>query len=52
MSDRIHNIKNQEIKKLDKRINFKNSKIFQLEEWDLSIKNNNFRIEKISKMIL
>ena len=52
MSDRTHNIKNQKIKILDKRINFKNSKTFQLEEWDLSIKNNNFRIEIISKMIL
>ena len=52
MSDPTHNIKNQKIKILDKRINFKNSKTFQLEEWDLSIKNNNFRIEIISKMIL
>ena len=52
MSDPTHNIKNQKIKILDKRVNFKNSKTFQLEEWDLSIKNNNFRIEIISKMIL
>ena len=51
MPDPTHNTKNQEIKMVNMKINFKNNKIILSEEWVHLIKSNNCLVEKVNKMI-
>lgn len=51
MPDPTHNTKNQEFKIINMKINFKNNKIIQSEEWGHLIKTNNCLVEKVNKMI-